>query len=623
MYHRVVTKRPPPVAGRVLGLMVLLAAACRAANPVAEPARHVVLITIDTLRADAVGAYGAPAARTPTLDGLARDGARFDRAWATAPITLPSHASLMSGRYPPGHHARHNGMAVGEDVPTLATALQAAGFDTAAFVSAYPLDRRFGLARGFDVYDDELPRSADGEPLNERPGAETVNRAIAWLGRRGDARLFLWVHLFEPHAPYGTFDAAVPLQSRYAQEVTTADREVGRLLDALGDRAARTLVIVAADHGEAFGEHGEVGHSMFVYDSTLRVPLLMRGPRVPRGVVVESDVSVIDLSPTVGALTAVEGIPTGDGVSLVPALAGQTLPARALYAESFAPFFDFGWASLRAVRDGPWKYIAAPRPELFDLAGDPDEAVNLVETRSAEVTRLDRLAGAWSGAEPGSTPTPAAEVAARLGSLGYVSGAGRGAAHAPRPDPKDRITIASRMAAVTSGEVQGEARIAALESILSADPGNPQAHLRLGFAEIERNRCAAAIPHLRAALDAHVPSADAGLGLAGCLGGSGDLAGAEAALRAALAAEPGNPVVSANLGLLALEANRPADAVGLLRAALARDPQLLAARFALARALARTGDRAGALAEARELLAQIPAGAPQRPEVERLISALR
>jgi len=246
---------------------LLLAAAClgacRGAAP-AAPARHVVLITIDTLRADAVGAYGSPTARTPTLDGLARDGARFERAWATAPITLPSHASLLSGAYPPGHGARHNGIAIGNDVPTLATALKAAGFDTGAFVSAFPLDRRFGLARGFDVYDDELPRSSDGQAINERSGAETVDRAIAWLRGRGDARVFLWLHLFEPHAPYGAPDSGAPAQARYAEEVTTADREAGRLLAALGERASTTLVIAAGDHGEAFGGHGEIGHSIFV-----------------------------------------------------------------------------------------------------------------------------------------------------------------------------------------------------------------------------------------------------------------------------------------------------------------------------------------------------------------------
>ena len=167
-------------------------------GPPKAPAQHVVLVTIDTLRADAVGAYGAPGARTPTLDALARDGVRVERAWAAAPITLPSHATLLSGLDPPGHGSRHNGLALRADVPTLATVFAAAGFATGAFVSAFPLDRRFGLDRGFATYDSALPRGADGAPLNERPGADTVDRALAWLAAQPTGRVFLWVHLFEP-----------------------------------------------------------------------------------------------------------------------------------------------------------------------------------------------------------------------------------------------------------------------------------------------------------------------------------------------------------------------------------------------------------------------------------------
>jgi cytochrome c-type biogenesis protein CcmH/NrfG len=607
---------------RTVWLVTALAGlgACRSSPP---PARHVVLITIDTLRADAVGAYGSGTARTPTLDALARDGARFDRAWATAPITLTSHASLLTGLYPPAHGARHNGIALKDGIATLATALKGAGFDTAAFVSAFPLDRRFGLARGFDVYDDELPRSSAGLPQNERAGAETVDRAIAWLRTRGNARLFLWVHLFEPHAPYGLPGSGGSARARYGEEVTMADQQAGRLLDALGDRTADALVIATGDHGEAFGEHGEIGHSIFVYDTTLRVPLVMRGPRVPRGAVVTSDVSLIDIAATIRALTGIDAVQPGAGVSLAATVAGEPLPNRAIYAESFAPLVDFGWASLRAVREGTWKYIGAPRPELFDLARDPGEATNLAASRIDEATRLNEAATEWSGAELDAVAAPAPDVAARLGSLGYVGGMGRPTAGTSRPDPKDRIDIAAVMAMVTSGELTGDARIAALQDMLHADPGNPQAHLRLGYAELERDRCLAAIPHLQAALDAHVPSADAGLGLADCLGRSGDVSGAERALNAGLAAEPGNPVALANLGILALEQGRPGDAIPRLRDALQREPRLLPARFALARALARAGDRAGALAEALDLLARLPPGAPQRPEVERLVTALK
>jgi Flp pilus assembly protein TadD len=336
---------------------------------------------------------------------------------------------------------------------------------------------------------------------------------------------------------------------------------------------------------------------------------------------IRDDVSLIDIPATVRALTGAETVRPGEGLSLTPTLGGNSLAPRVLYAESFAPLFDFGWASLRSVRDGRWKYIAAPRPELFDLSKDPAEDSNVSAASPDEAARLDKVADSRSSAEPGSTATPPADVAARLGSLGYVSGGNRGGT--TRTDPKDRIEIAAQMAMVTSDEVQGEARIVALESILRADPGNPQAHLRLGYAEIERQRCAAAMPHLQAALDAHVPSADAGLGLATCFGRVGNTGGAERALEAALAAEPGNPIVTANLGILALEQGRADTAITRLRDALEREPALLEARFALARALARTGDRAGALREAERLLGQLPAGAPQRAEVERLVTALK
>ncbi|MEO7134044.1 MAG: sulfatase-like hydrolase/transferase [Vicinamibacterales bacterium] len=614
-------------------LIITLTSACRTPSQPPPPpppaiAQSVLLMTIDTLRADAVGAYGG-AARTPTLDALARDGARVDRAWTTAPITLTAHASMLTGLYPPGHGARHNGIAAA-GVPTLADSLKGAGFATAAFVSAFPLDHRFGLARGFDVYDDELPRDGNGRPLNERAGADTVTRAAAWLAEHRQGRFFLWVHLFEPHAPYGNAGDPGSARQRYASDVAIADREAGRLIASLQDAAASTLVIAVADHGEAFGEHEEIGHSIFVYDTTLRIPLLMRGPGVPAGVVVNGDASLVDLPPTIAALTGTAPL-RSDGVSLTTALGATPIPARQIYAESFAPLYDFGWAGLRAIRNGAWKYISAPKPELFDTGADPHEQVNRITAEPARASDAERQVTGWSPAEPaliGANPsgssTARPEVAARLRSLGYASGgSARTKGGAARPDPKDRITIASQMALVTSGEVTGDEMVKTLESILRADAQNPQAHLRLGYAEIERGQCGRAEPHLRFALQAKVPSADAGIGLAGCLIQRGDRAGAGAALQEARRAEPGNPVVAANLGLVAMQNGDFATATSELRAALQSDPLMLEARFALARALASSGDRQGALREATKLLAQLPKGAPQRSEVERLISALQ
>jgi arylsulfatase A-like enzyme/Flp pilus assembly protein TadD len=578
----------------------------------------VLLITIDTLRADHLGSYGATHTRTPALDRLAQEGVRVDRAWATAPITLPSHASILSGRYPPSHGSRHNGVPPDATIPTLATALKARGLATAAFVSAFPLDRRFGLARGFDQYDDELPLAPDGTTVNERAGRETVRQAITWLATHREAPFFLWVHLFDPHAPYGNPADGRSARDRYADEITAVDQEIARLVAALGPAAGTTLIVATADHGEAFGEHGEVGHSVFVYDTTLRVPLLFRGPAVPQGQVLRGDVSLVDIAPTVLALMGTRM--DTDGTSLAPAFASGHAGARAIYAESFAPLLDFGWAGLRSVRADGWKYIAAPRPELFALERDPDESRNVIDAEAARAARLETQVGRWSGAEPGSM-APARADTARLRSLGYLQGTSSAPA-GPRADPKDRVALASRIATVTAGEVQGAALRQALSAILRDDPGNPQAHLRLGYVYLSERRCPAAEPHLRAAMASGMPGADAGLGLAGCRGQAGDLAGARQALLSAREAEAGNPVVAANLGLLALEEGRVPEAIRELEAALSRNPHLAQARFGLARAWARSGNRDAARREAQTLLNQLAPSAPQRSEVERFLRAL-
>ena len=620
------------------GLIVLaislqpLAMACaRAERASPARARNLVLITIDTLRADHVGAYGWSRARTSALDGIANGGARFDRAYAAAPITLTSHATLLTGRYPPGHGARDNGLRVSPTVPTLATELHARGFHTAAFVAAFPLDHQFGLNRGFDVYGDRLPRGTDGRLANERPAADVVNDAIAWLASQSAIRtpqsaFFLWVHLFEPHAPYGDPSSSRPALDRYDEEIATADREIGRLIAALGPATANTLVVAAGDHGEAFGEHGEYAHSIFVYDTTLRVPLLMRGPGIPAGTRVAEPVTLADVAPTV--MRAL-GVPMADvdGIDLSPAFSRTPLPQRELYAESFAPLVEFGWAPLRAVRSGAWKLIAAPKPELFDVDKDPGEQANAIASQPAVARDLEARVNRYStdslNANASSVGGDAAE---RLRALGYSSGSpisNQQSAMPSRPDPKDRRELAARIAQVTSGELSGPALLTALEGIVRDDPRNGQAQLRLGYARLQAGDCAHAEPAFHAAAEAGLPTADVYLGLATCLGQRGDLAGAERALAEARRIEPDNPAVIANLGLLqASKGDFPA-AIRSLSAALAADPNLHEARFNLAVAYAKAGRRAEAASAARELLSRLPQNAPQRPEIERLLRAVQ
>ena len=599
------------------------AAACNASPPPAPAptVQNLVIVTIDTLRADRVGAYGDSQARTPAIDRLAREGVLFANAFAPAPITLPSHASLMTGRYPPGHGARHNGMRLDLAVPTLADHLAKAGFETGAFVGAFPLDRRFGLIKGFRSYGDKLPRGADGRQANERPGAAVVDEAIGWLDRHSTERFFLWVHMFEPHAPYGDPRSGRPAETRYRDEVAEADRQVGRLVAALGSRAPSTLIVVTSDHGEAFGEHGEISHSVFVYDTTLHVPLIITGPGVPPGGRIKGPVDLVDVAPTV---VQALGLPTldTDGVDLSASLRGVEPADRVLYAETFAPLLDFGWSPLRAVRHGGWKYIEAPKPELYHVAADGKETANTAAAEGSRVTTMRNQVERFSGADIPVTARTDPEASARLQALGYVSG-GRGAAGAARPDPKDKREVAARIARVTSGELQGDALASALREILREDRANPQAHLRLAFVLLESGRCADAAPHFRAAIDAKVPSADAHLGLAACQAAKRDFTGAAATLRDGEAVEPGNPIVLANLGLVLSDGGHPLEALDPLQRALTTDPDLHQARFALAIAYARAGRRADAAKTAEELLRRLPANAPQRPEVERLLQETR
>jgi len=582
-------------------------------------ARNLVIITIDTLRADHVGAYGYKQAHTPTLDRLAHDGVLFSRAYATAPITLTSHASLMTGRYPAGHGARHNGMRIDLKTPTLADTLSRAGFATGAFIAAYPLDRRFGLIKGFQTYGDRMPPPKDGRAVNERPGREVVDDAIAWLRSHGDQRFFLWVHLFEPHAPYGNpaDTRGLTAEQRYDEEVTEADRQAGRLLDALASRREQTLVVAASDHGEAFGEHGEIGHSIFVYDTTLRVPLIFAGPGISAGRTIGDRVALIDVASTVVRLLGIAAFDT-DGVDLRPAFNGAPLPERDLYAESFAPLLDFGWSPLHAVRSDRWKYIEAPRPELFDIVKDPNEEHDLSRSETPMVAALhDRVARrAVSNLPVGAEVDP--DARARLQALGYAAGSGS-VTSGNRADPKDRTEEAARLAQVIGGELQGPALERALRAILASDSGNPQANLRLGYVLLDTNRCTEAIPHFRSAIDARLPSADAHLGLAACETTSRQFSAAASTLRDAERVEPDNPVVAANLGLVLSDGGHPTEAIAPLQRALTIDPNLHQARFGLALAFARSGRLGDAASTAEDLLNRLPPDAPQRTEVERLI----
>jgi arylsulfatase A-like enzyme len=411
---------------RAFGVLIALAVLAFAGREVvvrvsqARPApASLILITLDTTRADRLPPYNA-GSPLPAIDRIAREGVVFDRAVAPAPLTLPSHSSLFTGRLPPSHGARVNAGRLGPDLPLFTERLREAGYRTAAFVGSVVLNKDRGLARGFDVYDDVV--SPTGVRKLRRPASEVIDGAVDWLNAGDTSPFFLWVHLFDAHAPYASeaFDAS-PSGDPYGGAIAVMDAHIARLLAALEKRKQldRTAIIVTADHGESLGDHGERGHGIFVYESALRVPLIVRWPGLdPRRVT--DLVQTIDIAPTVLDLEGLPG-PAMEGVSLSAIMRGRGGPRdRIAYAESMYPL-QYGWGPLRAVRQGRFKLIEAPRPELYDLESDPDEARNLHDSQPATSASLLALIRTFGPAELSAAPP------------------GDDAARERLPDPKDMI----------------------------------------------------------------------------------------------------------------------------------------------------------------------------------------
>ncbi len=364
-------------------------------KPTADERPDVLLVTVDTLRPDALG-WVAGRNPTPAIDALASGGFRFPAAVAAVPLTLPSHASIMTGLYPRRLGLRDNGQALGPDARTLAEAMKARGYATAAFVSGYPLDSAFGLDRGFDVYDDALAPGTDGDL--ERGAGATVEAAVQWLARlptagtRASAPAFAWVHFYDPHYPYEPPLGFVREGERgaYDGEVAYVDDAVGRLSAAFA-RRGEGLVVFTADHGESLGEHGEGTHGFFIYDSTVAVPLFFRWPGHVSAGSSGAGARLVDVTPTILDLLGLPAIAGADGVSLRRTISGGPAPAEPAYVETFQPWHSYGWAPLAAIRHRGMKLIDAPRRELYDLAADPGEGRNVLATRGDEAGALDRL----------------------------------------------------------------------------------------------------------------------------------------------------------------------------------------------------------------------------------------
>jgi arylsulfatase A-like enzyme len=402
-----------------------LGATLWAAQPVSAALPDLVLVTIDTVRADALAPWGGPAGMAPTIEGLARSGTVFDRAISPAPLTLPAHASLLTGLDPPAHGLRDNGVgALPAEVETLAQLFERAGYTTLAAVGSRVLDRRFGLDRGFAYYDDGAPAERLGEfGYPERDAIATTNAALELLRQADPTRpLFLWVHYYDPHAPYQPADGSGTADPRanYSREIATVDREFGRLVQALPNRPR--VVAVVADHGEAFGEHGETGHGLLLHESVLRVPLVLAGAGVPVGKRVGGTVGSVRLAATLRDLAGLRGL-----AAAAPPLSFTTPGDEPILSETWLPWTAWGWSPLQTVTAGMWRLRVGPKPQLFDLGADPAEAV---DRRQAEPRRLRELETArrrLDAPEQRREPEPGgdAETAAALRSLGYV-GAGSG-----------------------------------------------------------------------------------------------------------------------------------------------------------------------------------------------------
>ncbi len=491
----------------------------------------VVLVTLDTTRADHIGVYGSDDVDTPVIDALAARGVTFMRAYAPTPLTLPSHTSLFTGTHPPYHGVRDNGAYVAaEGLQTLAESFQEAGYRTGAFVGAFVLDSRWGLAQGFDRYFDEFEAPEQGQiDLGhvQRPGSEVIDTALAWAREDDTTPFFMWVHLYDPHAPY---EPPEPFRSRYADrpyvgEIAWTDSLVGRLTSWLDDSGLSddTYVVVAADHGESLGEHGENEHGLLLYESAIRVPLIIAAPfGEPQGIQRHELVSLIDVMPTVLELTGLETPEEVQGRSLVPLFARHAEVEgwrdERVYAETFYPRLHFGWSELQAILDPTYKLIISPEPELYDLVQDPGEQQNLVSQRAATAEALRReaeelVARLEENSNPANTVAVDQATRQRLAALGYI---GTYSADADDPDveranPRDKIEIYNdliRARGLTLSDQVAEAETL-LRRVIAEDAGVVDAHQSLGTLLLEQFRYEEAIEVLETALS--MRPEDAGL----------------------------------------------------------------------------------------------------------------
>jgi choline-sulfatase len=629
-------------ASRPIGrVIVVLAALVAAAAGIWMAARivgrsessrvNILLITIDTLRWDRVGVYGYRRAATPVLDALAARGAKFETAVAHSALTAPSHASMLTGLIPPRHGVRDNGAFVlPPNVPSLAVELGLADYETGAFISGFPLDRRFGFSTGFDVFDDALPRGQGpgSRAYVERRADDTTTRVLTWLDGRaragqgsGPARpWFLWVHYFDPHAAYeppAQF-AARFADSPYDGEVAFVDAQIGRLFQHLDQRGdmRRTITLVTADHGESLGEHGEQTHGIFVYDATLRVPFLLAGPGIRSGVRPTVVARGADVMPTLADLAGL-GVPAGlDGRSLRPALNGRSMDDAPAYIEGLVAERHLGWAPLHGMRTSAWKFIDAPRQELYDLTADGAEATNRIDERRDVADALRAKLDASRNAQPAGTEStrPDAEATTRLRALGYLGGRPfdapqrkRADAAQAKRDPKDGISLINTLETAVALSTTDPARaVPLLQSVLREDPHIELARRHLAIALVHQNRHGDAIEVLQGLRAEKAATAEDLVLLSESLRVTGRTADAQSMLAEAAALDPDSPEPALTLARSLMARQQPDEAAAAYQRVLHLAPEQPEALAGLGEIALSQGDLSGAGAWFERMLARDP-----------------
>jgi choline-sulfatase len=570
---------------------------------------NIILITLDTTRADRMGFLGSKRGLTPNLDSMAQQAAVFSCAYSQVPLTTPSHATILTGTYPQFNHVSDLGSPLGKDLPYLPDILRQHGYRTAAFVGSEVLDPKSaaapGFDRGFETYDAPFHIRGQAEDRYhsvERRGMAVVDSASAWLDQHPQGPFFLWLHFYDPHDPY---DPPPPFKAQYAAspydgEIAYVDSAVGKLLTTLRSRGLydQSLIVVVADHGEAFGEHGEWSHGLFLYDETIHVPLLIKLPSAGSARrLIESRVGLVDIAPTLLQEVGIAAPAAMQGQSLLELVKAKSNAAaqdRPEYAETDYPYRAFGWSSLRAWRAGKYLYIDAPQRELYDQPLDPQAAHNLAnnapsvtDTMASQLDEFRHKTSRAGQAEVALTPRQAEQLQA----LGYVSSGSskpeseekqRGA------DPKDKVQIANSLHQGLLDAEEGNYReaIPLFEQILRADPKVALANLQLGRAWNSLGEYDKAVPWLQKAVELTPDSAEAHYELGAALGEMGDWAGSAKQLEAAVAQDPGSDEMHFYLGSAYEEIDRVGDAMKQYQAALDLNPDNYRANLLLGRLLA-------------------------------------